>query len=132
MGAQAPSAFQGRSLWPNLQRGIAWDDAAIMECAYGCTNPFRAESRSTARLLGVRDARFKLVMRIEPGAVEELYNLEADSGERHPIPDRLAIAARKRLLRAACEHVQKTLSARDPVLRLQARLRDLRRENFGA
>ena len=128
MGAQAPSAFQGRNLWPNLQRGMAWDDAAIMECAYGCTNPFRAENRSTARLLGVRDARFKLVMRIEPGAVEEVYNLETDPGETHPVPVALAITARKRLLRAACEHVQKTVSACDPALRLQARLRDLRLE----
>jgi len=128
MGAQAPSAFRGRSLWPNLQRGMAWDDPAIMECAYGCTNPFRAESRSTARLLGVRDARFKLVMRIEPGAAEEVYNLEADPGEMHPVPNRLAVTARKRLLRAACEHLQRTVSARDAALRLQARLRDLRLE----
>jgi hypothetical protein len=78
--------------------------------------------------LGVRDARFKLVMRIEPGAVEEVYNLEADPGETHPVPITLAITARKRLLRAAFEHVQKTVSVRDPVLRLQARLRDLRLE----
>jgi arylsulfatase A-like enzyme len=132
MGLQAPSAFQGRSLWPNLQRGIAWDDAAIMECAYGCTNPFRAESRSAARLLGVREERFKLVMRIEPGAVEEIYNLEADPGEAHPLGHRHAIQARKRLLRAACEHIAKTVSGKDPELRLQVRLRALRSEIFGA
>ena len=132
MGVHAPSAFQGRSLWKNLQRGIAWDDAAIMECAYGCTNPFRAESRSASRLLGVRDKNFKLVMRIEPGAVEQIYNLEADPGERHPVAHRQAIEARKRLLRAACEHMAKTVSARDPGLRLQARLRALRGEVFGA
>ena len=56
LGAEAPSAFRGRSLWTNLQRGEAWDDPAIgpaiIECAYGCTNPFRAESRSVSRLLG--------------------------------------------------------------------------------
>ena len=128
IGVPVPSAFQGRSLWPNLQRGIAWDDAAIMEFAYGCTNPFHAESRSASRLLGVRDARFKLVIRTEPGAVEEVYDLEADPGETHPAAAELAIETRKRLLRAAREHLEKTISARDPMLRLQARLRDLRCE----
>ncbi len=139
MGVQAPSAFQGRSLWTNLQRGIAWDDPAtvpaivpvIIECVYGCTNPFRAESRSAARLLGVRDARFKLVMRIEPGATEEVYDLEADPAETHPLVGGLASETRKRLLQAACEHLERTVSARDPVKRLQARLRDLRCEILG-
>ena len=151
MGVQSPSAFQGRSLWKNLQRGIAWDDPAIadpeivgpeiacpeivgpaiIECAYGCTNPFRAESRSASRLLAVRDARFKLVMRIEPGAIEEVYDLEADPAETRPSTDGPALETRKRLLQAAYEHMEKTVSARDPVMRLRARLRDLRCEIFG-
>jgi len=135
MGEQAPSDFQGRSLWTNLQKGIAWDDPAIgpaiIECAYGCTNPFRAESRGASRLLAVRDARFKLVMRIEPGATEEVYDLEADPAEMGPSTDGPALATRKRLLHAAREHVEKTVSARDPVMRLRARLRDLRCEMFG-
>ena len=136
MGVQAPSAFQGRSLWTKLQKGIAWADAAsvgpaIIECAYGCTNPFRAESRGASRLLAVRDARFKLVMRIEPGANEEVYDLEADPAEMRPSSDGPALEARKRLLQAAHEHVEKTVSARDPVMRLRARLRDLRCEMFG-
>jgi arylsulfatase A-like enzyme len=136
MGARAPSAFQGRSLWTNLQRGIAWDDPAIagpaiIECAYGCTNPFRAESRSASRLLGVRDARFKLVMRIEPGAIEEVYDLEADPAEMRPNTDGPALETRKRLLQAAHEHMEKTVSTRDPEMRLRSRLRDLRCEIFG-
>jgi arylsulfatase A-like enzyme len=135
-GVQAPSAFQGRSLWTNLQRGIAWDDPAIagpaiIECAYGCTNPFRAESRSASRLLGVRDARFKLVMRIEPGGTEEVYDLEADPAEMCPGVNGLGFETRKRLLEAAREHMEKTVSARDPVMRLRARLRDLRCEIVG-
>jgi arylsulfatase A-like enzyme len=128
MGAQVPSAFQGKSLWPNLQRGIAWDDAAIIECVYGCTNPFGAGERSASRLLGVRDARFKLVMRMEEGAIEEVYDLEADAGEMHPGANGLAMEIRKRLLQAARAHLNKTISTRDSVLRLQARLRDLRLE----
>jgi arylsulfatase A-like enzyme len=128
MGLPAPSAFHGRSLWTNLQRGIAWEDAAIMECSYGCTNPFRTESRGASRLLGIRERRFKLVMRIEPGTVEEVYDLETDPGETHPVAGGLAIETRKRLLRAAHEHIAKTVAARDPGLRLQARLRALRLE----
>jgi len=146
MGVQAPTAFQGRSLWTNLQREMAWDGPAvadpttagpaivgpaIIECAYGCTNPFRAESRSASRLLGVRDARFKLVIRIEPGATEEVYDLEADPAEMRPSTDGPALETRKRLLQAACEHMERTVSARDPMMRLRARLRDLRCEIFG-
>jgi arylsulfatase A-like enzyme len=131
MGVQAPSAFQGRSLWTNLQRGIPWGDPAIIECAHGCTNPFRAESRNASRLLGVREARFKLVMRIEPGAAEELYDLEADPAETHPCADGAPPETRKRLLQAAREHVEKTVSTPQSVTRLQARLRDLRCEILG-
>jgi arylsulfatase A-like enzyme len=131
VGVQSPPAFQGRSLWANLQRGIAWDDPALIECAYGCTNPFRPESRNAPRLLGIRDARFKMVIRIEPGAVEEVYDLEANPAETHPSTDGLAVETRKRLLQAAREHVAKTVSARDSMTRLQARLRDLRCEILG-
>lgn len=131
MGVQAPSAFQGRSLWTNLQRGIAWHGPAIIECAYGCTNPFRVENRSAPRLLAVRDARFKLVMRIEPGAIEEVYDLEADPAETRSSTGGPVLETRKRLLQAAHEHIEKTVSARDPVMRLRARLRDLRCEIFG-
>jgi arylsulfatase A-like enzyme len=136
LGVQAPSAFQGRSLWTNLQRGTAWADPAIagpaiIECAYGCADPFRAENRSAPRLLGVRDARFKLVMRIEPGAAEEVYDLEADPAETHPSVDGLGFETRKRLLQAAREHMERTVSGRDGGLRLRARLRDLRYEIFG-
>jgi arylsulfatase A-like enzyme len=136
---QAPSAFQGRSLWTDLQRGQAWDDPAavsalspaIIECGYDCRNPFRAEDRNVPRLLGVRDARFKLVMRMEPGATEELYDLEADPGETHPGAAGAALEARKRLLQAAREHLKRTVTGRDTMMVLRARLRDLRCEILG-
>jgi arylsulfatase A-like enzyme len=139
VGVQAPAAFQGRSLWTNFQRGIAWGDPAIIpaigpaiiECVYGCTNPFRAESRSAPRLLGVRDDRFKLVLRVEAGATEEVYDLEADPGEMHPRVEEPGFETRRRLLQAAREHIEKTVSHRDPVMRLRAQLRDLRSEKFG-
>ncbi len=126
-GVPVPATFKGRSLWTNFQRGIAWADAAIVECAYGCTNPFRAETRSVSRLLGVRETRFKLVMRIESGAVEEVYDLEEDPSETRPNTGSTP-EVRKRLLQAAREHLERTSSGRDPVMRLQALLRDLRLE----
>ena len=68
------------------------------------------------------------MVRIEPGAVEEVYDLEADPAETLPIADGDALGTRKRLLQAAREHMGRTVSARDPVMWLQARLRDLRLE----
>jgi hypothetical protein len=127
MGVLTPPSFKGQSLWTNLRQGKAWDDLAIIECGYGCTNPFRVESRSVSRLIGVRDARFKLVMRVEPGATEELYDLEADPAEVHAIGG-VGLEARKRLLFAAFEYMQKAAPRPDAAMRLAARLRDLRYE----
>lgn len=131
IGVPVPASFQGRSLWMNLQGGIAWSDPAITESAYGCANPFVAANRRVPRLLAVRDARFKLVMRMGPGATEELYDLEADPAELCPIGDGEAHEARKPLLLAAREHLETTVSNGDAVLRLRARLRDLGGEMLG-
>jgi arylsulfatase A-like enzyme len=131
-GAAAPSTFHGHSLWSNLQQGIPWDDPAIIECVYGCTNPFRMETRTASRLLGIRESRFKLVMRIEDGAKEEIYDLQSNPTETS-VETRNGIVApgdtRKRLLQTARQHLDKSLSTRDITLRLRARLRDLRYEN---
>jgi len=63
---------------------------------------------------GILAARFKLVMRIEPGATEEVYDLEADPAEIASRHRRAALGTRKRLLQAAHEHVEKTVSAEIP------------------
>jgi hypothetical protein len=96
LGVRAPSSFRGRSLWSGLQQGVAWSDPAIVECTYNCRNPFRAEGRNAPRLLGVRDGRFKLVIRIEPGGTEEVYDLETDAAEMHPKIDEIDDETRKR------------------------------------
>jgi arylsulfatase A-like enzyme len=135
LGAEAPSSFRGRSLWTNLQRGEPWDDPAIgpaiIECGYGCTNPFRAESRSVSRLLAVREERFKMIMRVEPDAVEEVYDLGTDPAEADRSCAALAAGTRKRLLLAARDHIEKETSAHDGKMRLRARLRDLRSDRLG-
>ena len=129
----APESFRGTNLWRNLQQGVPWDDPAITESVYGCTNPFRAQDRMGARLLSVRNARHKLVMRVEPGATEEIYDLEADprvaeSGEERPLAAGAGKEIRKQLLQDAYEHIRKSSGGRDTTARLKARLRDLRGE----
>jgi len=124
----SPESFQGRSLWRHLQHETAWDDPALTECVYGCTNPLRAQDRMGARLLSVRNASHKLVIRMEPGVVEELYDLEADPREERPLAPGTEKEARRALLRSAQEHLQETSGSVDATVRLKARLRDLRME----
>ena len=129
LDVKAPAGFRGRSLWPNLRDEISWDEPAMMECSYGCANPFRVEGRMGARLLGIREGRYKLVFRLEPGATETLYDLQADPGEQRPINDGSEIETRRRLLRVAQEELAKVAAEREPVARLRSRLRDFRLEH---
>jgi len=129
-----PHSFQGTSQWRRLQPDAVvpaavingHEDVAIAECIYGCTNPLHAETLLSARLLGVRDSRYKLVIRLEPGAVEELYDLQSDAGEQNPLADSGTAAIRCRLLRAAAEHMQRTSTAKLASARLRTLMRDLR------
>jgi arylsulfatase A-like enzyme len=139
----APESFQGTSLWRRLQQGdlprgdlqlddlqldVPWEDPAITECVYGCTNPLRQQDRLGARLLSARTARHKLVIRIEPGAVEELYDLEGDPHEERPLAPGVQMEVRRRLLYTIRSHMQKISDQRNATMRLKARLRDLRIE----
>jgi arylsulfatase A-like enzyme len=122
----APANFQGRSLWRNLQQGTGWEDPAITECIYACANPFRAESRLGERLLSVRTARHKLIVRIETGSVEELFDLEADPKEDRPLLPEAQKEVRAQLLQVARTHMRKISDERRATVRLKARLGDLR------
>jgi arylsulfatase A-like enzyme len=126
-----PSAFQGRSLWRPLQQEAPPDapsEPVIAECVYGCTNPFLTNARLSSRLLSVRDSRHKLVIRLEPGGVEEIYDLQDDPAEQHPLASDRKTEVRRRLLLAAERHVKKTRPAGAAELALKARLRNLRLE----
>jgi hypothetical protein len=125
VGVKAPATFQGRSLWTNIQRGVRWDDPAVIECAYDCKNPFRTDGRISPRLLGVRSSNFKLIMKMEPGAVEKIYDLAADPCELDKL-DESASPIRKELLDAVRKHLEENSAGRPSDLRLRARLRDLR------
>jgi len=120
----SPESFQGKSLWHDMQEGIAWDDPAIAECVAGCINPFRAENRRHSRVLMVRDQRYKLILHFDPRA-ETLYDLEADPQEKSPLPASDAKNIRRRLLEIARSHLHSSATQQDAASRLRSRLREL-------
>ncbi len=120
-----PECFTGVSLWRHLQQQQPWDLNAITECVYGCTNPFRAQDRMGTRLLSVRDLRHKLVMRLDSGTSEEFFDLVADPQEMFPLQHGVQNQDRKKLSRAALDHLSQTASSENLSLRLKDRLREI-------
>jgi arylsulfatase A-like enzyme len=118
-----PGEFQGQSRWAEIREGRTWSGPAIAECIAGCTNPFQPELRSGPRILGVREARYKLVLNFE-NSTEHLFDLEADPAERVQMPNHVAKAERRLLLEAASEHLRKPRQ-RGSEAYLRTRLRDL-------
>lgn len=79
-----------------------------------------------ARVLSVRESRFKLVLFFDHAA-EYLYDLEADPKETAPISRSSQIPVRRRLLEIAREHLRRSAEC-DLRSRAQARLRELQLE----
>jgi arylsulfatase A-like enzyme len=127
MGAVAPSEFQGRSLWQELQTGLEWSEPAIIESIGSCTNPFRQGARLGARVLAVQDGRYKLLLNFDPPG-EKLFDLAVDPAEQNALPEDAETATRKRLLQHASQHLERSLQVRHPSLRLGARMRQLQLE----
>jgi arylsulfatase A-like enzyme len=103
LGVPAPASFQGRSLLPRM-RGVPLPDRPVFS---------ETEHTHGARVhkLALRDGRFKYVLETARGDPalpvlrEALYDLEADPGERAPVPssarlERFREAAREFLIRA--------------------------------
>jgi hypothetical protein len=80
------------------------------------------------RLLCVRDKRYKLVIRVEPGAIEQLYDLQLDPAEQRPLPANEAVATRRRFLKIAAEQIARAIADRPVAARIRTRLRDLKLE----
>ncbi len=98
----------------------------MIECISGCKNPFVVQDRLQARLLAVREARYKLVLDFNSATKQEqLYDLDSDPGELRPLPPEAEKAVRRRLLDRARQHISDSLQSRDAGYRLSARLRDL-------
>jgi len=123
----APQQFQGRSYWREADDISGSEEIAISECVDGCTNPFRSDNRMGSRLLSVRESRFKLVLSFNPPR-EDLYDLFADPREQSPLLLRQQKQVRLRLLRAAHEHIHRSIAQRHCQDRVEARLLELRLE----
>jgi len=121
----APASFRGRSCWRKLKNDEDWDWPVPTECAYGCTNPFRAETRLASRVLSVRKGQYKLVMNFATG-IDHLFKLSSDPGETSPLPVGAGSDARKQLLECAKKHVAESLKSRDLDLRFATQARELR------
>lgn len=122
-----PGSFCGRSFWKQLQTGEGWDGEAFAECVRGCTNPFVAKSRLGARLLAVRESRFKLVLDFGSASCS-LFDLLHDPGERASLPASAEKQVRGRLLEKARRHISRSLNLRGADHVLAMRLRDLQLE----
>ncbi len=122
-GLPVPREFQGQNHWKHIQEGGSWDEHAISECIAGCTNPFSPEQRRGARLLSVRERRYKLVLNFESRA-EYLYDLETDPREQAPLSNAAAKSERQRLLQAALAHLRRSGSRQPSQAYLRTRLRD--------
>ena len=82
-----PGSFRGRSQAALLAAGKSGESDAVIECISGCKNPFVVEDRLHARLLAVREARYKMVLDFNSATEEEqLYDLDSDPGELRPLP----------------------------------------------
>jgi len=124
---QIPAEFQGRSHKRELQNEGRDDGVAVSESVGVCSNPMRRENRLGARVLSIRESRFKLLLHFETKA-EYLYDLGDDPGEKHPIGSNEQKAVRRRLLEIARAHLQRSQRDRELKSRLQVRLRDLQIE----
>jgi arylsulfatase A-like enzyme len=123
-GLAIPVEFQGQSHWKHIQDGTAWSDAAISECIAGCTNPFLLDQRRGARLLTVREARYKMSLNFDTGT-DILFDLEADPAEQKPLPGAAGKPERRRLLEAALVHLRKSGTRQGSEAYLRARLREI-------
>jgi arylsulfatase A-like enzyme len=119
-----PSEFQGQSHWKHVQEGSSWSEPAISECIAGCTNPFDLGMRRGARLLAVREARYKMLWNFDTGA-QHLFDLEVDPGERTPLSNAAERPERRRLLQGALEHLRRACARQPSKAYLRAILRDV-------
>jgi arylsulfatase A-like enzyme len=125
----SPASFRGKSLWRNADDPSEHSfDPAVTEMVYNCSNPFREETRLSPRLLSVRDERYKLVIQLKEGEVEQLYDLQADPLEQNPVPSGKVIEVRKRLLKAAAAEIERTIAERPVTARMRSVLREVRLE----
>jgi len=127
VGATVPGTFRGRSFWTKLQQNDGWEEQAFIECVSGCNNPFVAGNRLGPRILAIREDRYKLVVDFGSSS-DQLFDLDRDPLELHPLPTSEDNPVRNRLLQQARQHLADSLMSRDPHHRVTAQLRELQLE----
>ncbi len=133
LGISVPPEFRGVSHWshrlgsgdPRPDRSLP--EGAICECIANCKNPFRLEDRMGARILCVRQERYKLVIDFSLGQ-ELLFDLRLDPAEVSPLQSNQMSKVRTQLLRHAFAHLACSGDTYRPDASLALRLRDLRRD----
>jgi arylsulfatase A-like enzyme len=122
--APSPADFRGRSYCQQLKAGQDWNDEIVVECISGCRNPFRKNDRRGPRILAVRDARYKLILDFDR-KTDQLFDLQSDTRESHPLPRDVAKPVRRRLLERARKHIAQSPHSRDTNSQLVLALRNL-------
>lgn len=131
VGAPIPGDFRGHSYWSRLRSAEEWDEAAIVECVADCANLFRVDGRLGRRVVAVRERRYKLVFDFGSSR-EQLFDLEGDPGELHPLPADAERAVRGRLLAQLRQHLSNSRGSGDSEYRRKALLREVRLESAQA
>lgn len=126
-GVPVPCDFVGRSYWPQLRSSEGWDEPAVIECIADGPNWLRSDGRLGQRVVAVRDRRYKLVFDFGPSQ-EQLFDLESDPGEAHPLAADAERQVRARLLERVRQHLAGARAHADSELRLGALLREIRLE----
>jgi hypothetical protein len=96
-----------------------------------CANLFRADGRLGKRVVAVREQRYKLVFDFGSSR-EQLFDLENDPGEIHPLPADAERPVRGRLLNRVREHLDASRQYGDPARRIGALLREVRLDSAPA
>ncbi len=117
-GVSVPGEFCGRN---------GGEVAAVVECVAGCNNPYRPGDRMGARILAIRESRYKLILDFRTKNAM-LFDLERDPEELRPLSENEAKPERRRLLDRARQHLANSQRPVDDGRRMDVRLRDLRLE----
>ena len=122
--APLPAEFTGRSYWQQIKTGQDWNDDVVVECIAGCRNPSRKKDRQGARLLAVREERYKLIFDFQHRS-DQLFDLQTDPGESCPLHRDTAKPVRRRLLERAHKHIAQALDSQAVDQHLVLALRSL-------
>jgi len=116
-----PSSFRGQEQWTTLERENSWYPTVTESTS---SNPCVADDLGQ-RSLAVREAQYKLVFDLD-SRQEQLFDLNSDPAELHPLSLDSERPVRRRLLERARQHLIDSWRLCDSRLRADLALRNLR------